>query len=116
MKKLPTLLSTAARAVRMFALVTVLWSALVAGALAWYMRHEQQSILSAAIPPENIPHLFEPFFTTKPVGQGTGLGLSLSYTIVAKHHGEIEVHRAVGKGSTFRVWLPVQQPANKKAV
>ncbi|MDP4028568.1 MAG: ATP-binding protein [Gallionella sp.] len=68
------------------------------------------------IPPENIPHLFEPFFTTKPVGQGTGLGLSVSYSIVERHHGEIEVHSEVGKGSTFRVWLPVQQPANKKAV
>jgi len=65
------------------------------------------------IPPENIPHLFEPFFTTKPVGQGTGLGLSVSYSIVEKHHGKIEVHSEVGKGSTFRVWLPVQQPASE---
>ncbi|MDD4928633.1 MAG: ATP-binding protein [Gallionella sp.] len=61
------------------------------------------------IPPENIARLFEPFFTTKPVGQGTGLGLSVSYRIVEKHHGKIEVHSEVGKGSTFRVWLPVRQ-------
>jgi len=65
------------------------------------------------IPPENIPHLFEPFFTSKPVGQGTGLGLSVSYSIVEKHHGKIEVHSEVDKGSTFRVWLPVQQPASE---
>ncbi|MDO8262455.1 MAG: PAS domain S-box protein [Gallionella sp.] len=62
------------------------------------------------IPPEDFPHLFDPFFTTKPVGKGTGLGLSVSYSIVERHHGKIEVHSEVGKGSTFRVWLPVQQP------
>jgi len=62
------------------------------------------------IAPENIPNLFDPFFTTKPVGKGTGLGLSVSYSIVEKHRGKIEVHSEVGKGSTFRVWLPVQQP------
>lgn len=61
------------------------------------------------IPPEHIPHLFDPFFTTKPIGKGTGLGLSVSYNIVKKHHGKIEIHSEVGKGSTFRVWLPMQQ-------
>ncbi|MBU1426653.1 MAG: histidine kinase [Gammaproteobacteria bacterium] len=62
------------------------------------------------IPPENLQKIFDPFFTTKPVGKGTGLGLSVSYGIVQKHHGRMEVQSEVGKGSTFRVWLPVKQP------
>ena len=62
------------------------------------------------IPPENLTKIFDPFFTTKPIGQGTGLGLSLSYGIMQKHHGRIEVQSEVGKGTTFRVWLPVRQP------
>ena len=66
------------------------------------------------IPAKDFPRLFDPFFTTKPVGKGTGLGLSVSYKIVEKHHGKIEVHSEVGKGSTFRVWLPVQQPETKE--
>lgn len=66
------------------------------------------------IPEKDFPHLFDPFFTTKPVGKGTGLGLSVSYKIVEKHHGKIEVHSEMGKGSTFRVWLPVQQPDIKE--
>ncbi len=65
------------------------------------------------ISPENLNRIFDPFFTTKPVGKGTGLGLSLSYSIVQKHHGRIEVSSEVGKGTTFRVWLPIKQPENK---
>jgi len=59
------------------------------------------------IPPENQARIFEPFFTTKPVGKGTGLGLSLSYGIVKKHNGRIEFTSGLGKGSTFRVVLPL---------
>ncbi len=61
------------------------------------------------ISPENKKRIFDPFFTTKPVGVGTGLGLSLSYTIVKKHHGRIEMESTVGKGTCFKIWLPVQQ-------
>jgi signal transduction histidine kinase len=64
----------------------------------------------SGIRPEHRARLFEPFFTTKPVGQGTGLGLSVSFGIVRDHGGAIEVESEVGRGSTFRVRLPLRQP------
>ncbi len=65
----------------------------------------------AGIPPENLKRIFDPFFTTKPVGKGTGLGLSLSYGIVQKHHGRIEVDSQERAGTLFQVFLPIRQPA-----
>ncbi len=61
------------------------------------------------IRPEDRERLFVPFFTTKPAGEGTGLGLFLSYQIVQRHGGEIRVDSAPGVGATFEVWLPRRQ-------
>ena len=59
------------------------------------------------IPQKVLDKIFQPFFTTKPTGQGTGLGLSLSYDIVKAHGGEIKVETKEGEGTEFIIQLPV---------
>jgi len=78
----------------------------VSGSEVWV----EVSDTGCGIAAENLGRIFDPFFTTKAVGQGTGLGLSLSYGIVQKHHGRMTVASQVGAGTTFRIGLPISQP------
>ncbi|WP_205424962.1 ATP-binding protein [Marinobacter sp. BW6] len=64
---------------------------------------------------ENLNRIFEPFFTTKPIGKGTGLGLSLSFNIIEKHNGLIDVDSRPGEGTCFRITLPINQPLTPEA-
>jgi signal transduction histidine kinase len=58
------------------------------------------------IPPKVLDKIFQPFFTTKPTGQGTGLGLSLSYDIVKAHDGDLKVQTKEGEGTRFTIQIP----------
>ena len=64
---------------------------------------------------ENIGKVFDPFFTTKPVGQGTGLGMSISYRVIQNHNGAISVESEVGEGATFTILLPVNHTKSVEA-
>ena len=60
----------------------------------------------SGIPKEIVDKIFQPFFTTKPSGQGTGLGLSMSYDIVRSHGGDLKVESQEGEGTTFTISIP----------
>jgi len=69
------------------------------------------------IPKEIINKIFDPFFTTKPVGQGTGMGLSISKKIIEEEHkGRIEVKSVVGKGTDFFIYLPMKTEVKEEKV
>ena len=68
------------------------------------------------IAPEHLNRVFEPFFTTKPVGKGTGLGLSLSFNIIEKHNGELQVSSTLGQGTCFSIKLPLKHVETDETV
>ncbi|MBI2833986.1 MAG: PAS domain-containing protein [Acidobacteria bacterium] len=83
------------------------------GDLAIAVDHEEADAIvrmqdsGCGISPTNLRKIFDPFFTTRPIGSGTGLGLTMSYTIVEQHRGSLEVESVEGQGSTFTVRLPL---------
>ncbi|WP_374008235.1 DAHL domain-containing protein [Delftia lacustris] len=64
------------------------------------------------IPPEVLPNIFDPFYTTKDIGQGTGMGLSISYNIIHAHGGQIFCNSELGIGTIFTIILPIEQSQN----
>jgi signal transduction histidine kinase len=85
------------------------------GEIHIHTRHEGSHVVvrisdtGQGMTPETLAKLSTPFFTTKPRGQGTGLGLYISYGIISRHKGRIDVHSVLGKGTTFTLQLPLTQ-------
>jgi CheY-like chemotaxis protein len=88
--------------------------------LAIRTAHEGDAVVTevsdtgAGMSEETVQRVFEPFFTTKPAGEGTGLGLSVSYGIVEAHGGTITVESAPGRGTTFRIMLPISETSDTR--
>lgn len=82
---------------------TVVVGTVIDGAYAIASFHDD----GPGIPADLLPKIFDPFFTTKGPSRGTGLGLSICYGIVADHRGRLEVRSEPGKGTTFRMFLPL---------
>jgi signal transduction histidine kinase len=100
------LLVNAAQAIRERGVITIATG--VDGDWVWVAISDT----GCGIPAQNMNRIFEPFFTTKPVGSGTGLGLSLSYSVINKHGGRIEVASTPEVGTTFTIRLPITPPAS----
>ena len=87
------------------------------GELTFYTRGKQGTVVvevrdtGAGIPEDLRDRIFDPFFTTRDVGEGTGLGLTVSDSIVTSHGGTLEFETAVGEGSVFRIIMPLLSPA-----
>jgi two-component system, NtrC family, sensor kinase len=84
----------------------------------WSGDHDQLHVdvkdTGLGIDPAHLPHIFDPFYTTKEVGRGTGLGLSVTYGIIEKHGGHIEVHSKKGEGAVFSIVLPIKKGASSE--
>ena len=65
---------------------------------------------------KSVNKIFDPFYTTKPVGEGTGLGMSISYKVIKNHNGNIQVSSEIGKGTTFTIKLPIENKNITKGV
>jgi signal transduction histidine kinase len=83
-------------------------------------REDQMVIITindtgCGIAAEHLSNIFDPFFTTKPVGEGTGLGLSVTYSIIERHNGSITVESTVDKGTTFTVAIPIDSKDDQLA-
>jgi two-component system NtrC family sensor kinase len=82
-------------------------------------RQEDQMVIisisdsGCGIAAEHVKKIFDPFFTTKPIGEGTGLGLSVTYSIVERHNGEIKVESDPENGTTFTVTIPIDNEPNQ---